>query len=494
MNISYPTNALNKSVAEAPSETPVSLEQSKRSSRQTGKQTDSGDTVSISDLARELFSTYQSSAPSRNDAPGATMKAITANGTEVTLEARSNGKKTFTMGQGLKAFTNDAHKKAYKTLTWNAQTESAETLEYIATFKKTNGEVSSFLLEGNTAFTEDKDGNLLIRKADPSGRLTGTDENDILFNIEDNGVIDAGSGDDIILSMGKNAVLVGGEGDDVITSMGDGAVIDGGAGDDAIAVLYDTLRHTMEQQEDNNDEKDLYKRKPYSQTVTVNGGDGNDDIMTRPELFKSTIKSGEGDDTLRLGNVTSSTVDAGNGENTMLMENVLHSTLYSGTGDDYVSIRKLSHSTLNVGDGNNKMLIDEVFSSTIISGNGDDVLTARSIKKSTVMLGAGVDTVNAVNIADSFFSGVEFVNAITVSNSIFKGVAENGFNVKNDLGNIVNGHVTGTQNGQDPNPREAMIWDRFITLEEKPEQASRISQTEKIQMDYTSLLTKMLIQ
>lgn len=491
MNISYLTNALNKRVAETASEIPVSIEQSARSNRQIEKKADSGDTVSISDVARKLFSTYQSTAPSQNNTPGATMKAFTANGTEVTLEARSNGKKTFTMGQGLKAFTQDAHKKAYKTLTWNAQSGSAETLEYTATFKKTNGEVVSFLLEGNTAFTEDKDGNLLIRKADPSGRLTGTDENDILFNIEDNAVIDAGAGDDIILSTGKKAVLVGGDGNDVITSMGDGAVIDGGSGDDAIAVLYDTLRPPTEQEEDTENEN---KRKPYSQSVTINGGDGNDDIMVRPELFKSTIKSGEGDDSLRLGDVTSSTVDAGNGQNTMLMNNVSHSTLYSGKGDDVISIRKLSNSTLETGDGNNSMLIDEILSSAILSGNGNDVLTARSIKKSTIMLGGGVDTVNAVNISDSFFSGVEFVNADTVSNSIFEGVAENGFNVKNDLGNMVNGHVTGRQKGQALTPREELIWDRLIVLEEKLVEPSQIPEVEKMQIDYTALLNKMLIQ
>lgn len=326
-----------------------------------------GDSINISDAAKALFSSYQIGAPSQNDEPGAVMKAITAKGTQVTLEAVSSETKTYTMGKKLTAFHNDKNKKAYQLITWSNGNNTSANMEFVATFKKVNGETKSFLLEGNTAFTEDEEGNIFRKGVSTNGQLVGTDENDILFNIGDDTLIDGGKGDDIILNMGKNATITGGDGNDVITSMGDGAVITGGDGDDAIAVIHDTLRHALEKNTERNfeQEDDGTQRRPLSQTISINGGNGDDEILVRPELFQGDIKGGNGDDKLDLGNVTSSKVDAGEGNNTMLMKDVLKSQVISGAGDDYVSIEVLDRSTVSLGGGNDTLNVEYAFESSI---------------------------------------------------------------------------------------------------------------------------------
>lgn len=90
-----------------------------------------GDSINISDAAKALFSSYQIGAPSQNDEPGAVMKAITAKGTQVTLEAVSSETKTYTMGKKLTAFHNDKNKKAYQLITWSNGNNTSANMEFV---------------------------------------------------------------------------------------------------------------------------------------------------------------------------------------------------------------------------------------------------------------------------------------------------------------------------------------------------------------------------
>lgn len=335
--------------------------------KKIAQQNNQKDTINISEAAKALFSSYQIDTPTQQDEPSTVMKAITAKGTQVTLEAFSSETKTYTMGKKLTAFHNDKNKKGYQLITWSNGNKASANMEFVATFKKANGETKTFLLEGNIAFTEDEEGNIFLKTTSSNGQLIGTDKNDILLNIENNSLIDGGKGDDIILNIGKNATIMGGDGNDVITSMGDGAVITGGDGDDAIAVIHDTLRHSLEKNTKRNLEQENKgtKPRPLSQTISINGEEGDDEILVRPEIFQGNIKGGNGNDNIDLGDVTSSKVDAGEGNNTMFMKKVFNSEILSGGGDDYASIEILEYSTVNLGEGNDTISVQYCFESNI---------------------------------------------------------------------------------------------------------------------------------
>ena len=245
-----------------------------------------GDSVNISDAARRFFSEYASEAPSGRDAPGASMRAMTAFGTLVEVEARAAAGGRAIAAGFLRAEEGEG---AFRLRLASVHTQAEDVLmTYTARFTHADGEIQEFVLDGNTVFRELDDGTI-VRGVSGGSHLTGSDGRDILIALEDETTVDGGEGDDIIFNMGRKATLRGGDGNDVITSLGDETQVEGGAGDDAIAMLHDTIRLSSLGREDAAKQADRAKAgldyRPYaSQQLTVDGGDGNDYITVKPEL------------------------------------------------------------------------------------------------------------------------------------------------------------------------------------------------------------------
>lgn len=367
--------------------------------RQYGGAAPKGDTVNISEAAKALFNAYSSTAPASGDARSASMQAITSFGTLVQVEAHAStgGRKTFSAG-GFGA--QGEAEGLFKVRTSGQNAASAEALTYTATFTHANGEIQEFELKANTVFHELDDGSIILGSEDQkTGTLQGGKGRDILIALEDGTNVDGGEGDDILFNLGRGATLSGGSGNDVITSLGDGAKIDGGEGDDAIALLHDTLHpedtgvYDAAKEQARESAGDDYR--PYaSQKLTVEGGDGNDYIMVKPELYQSSIRGGNGADVISVESATASVIDGGDGSDVITGMDLRKSTVLGGSGNDIIRFRDLFKSGIKGGDGDDWIEINNAESSALEGGAGNDLIIANKVKDSLVSGGAGNDLIS----------------------------------------------------------------------------------------------------
>lgn len=355
-----------------------------------------GDRVNISEAALRFFNEYTSQAPSGREAAGASMRAMTAFGTLVEVEARAARGGGRSIAAGFLR-PGDGNGSFHLRLAGVHTDQQNVPMTYSVRFTHADGEIQEFALDGNTAFRELDDGSI-VRDAAGGSRLTGSDGRDILIVLDDATTVDAGEGDDIIFNMGRKAALRGGDGNDVITSLGDETVAEGGAGDDAIAMLHDTIRSSLDRkasgEETDREQAGLEERPRASQRLTVDGGDGNDHITVRPDLYQGVITGGSGADTIRLNNATSSTIDGGDGSDSIVGNDLFRSVVLGRAGNDMLLFRDLHKSSVSGGDGNDWIEIRDAVGSALSGGDGDDVIVGRDVRDTLVDAGNGRDVIS----------------------------------------------------------------------------------------------------
>lgn len=412
-------------------EADIAVEKILSAAKKAGKELaawERGDVVNISEAAKSIFEQYKNEAtPSSREMPHATMQAMTAQGTEVTVTAKSfqvrpiifggaEGK-SLTASKGITALTVGGEKPG----------DDIE-MQYTVSFKRQNGHAQTFDISENTIFQENKDGMIMAVSAGEAGSLTGSVDQDIMVNITDDTAMHGGGGDDIMFNLGKNSTMEGGEGDDVMLSMGDNARIRGGEGDDAIAILQDTLRARFDEAEADSqketDEKNTYARPQFSQTVDIDAGNGDDSIVLSPTMYKSSISGGDGMDDIYANDMIHSTLDAGEGSDTVRLATATKSEILLGAGSDILTADDLLKSSVNAGDGHDTVNATNSHMSNIAGGDGDDVIMLDDASKSNIDGGSGNDYLYVQSGSDTFISGGmgdDFIRSGGMANSSASG-------------------------------------------------------------------------
>lgn len=204
-------------------------------------------------------------------------------------------------------------------------------------------------LPGNVRFSDTGDGGIevvteeFIRIYDQHGRLVsesaggapleGSDGGDVIFNV--NGArVSGNGGNDTIFTMPGMVDIDAGDGDDsvyVCSGPGSGNTlnISLGAGDDSFRFIgADT--------------------SPTGHTLHVNGGDGNDTI---------TINRG----------VSGGRIDGGEGDDSILSSELLHDLHISGgSGNDRIFLNGLANGSIDARDGSDMVSIESLFASSVL--------------------------------------------------------------------------------------------------------------------------------
>lgn len=406
-----------------------------------------GDVVNISEAARKIFQQYKyESEPSGHEMPHGEMQAMTSQGTMVTVEAKSaQQQKVLHFGGEVGKSLTRAMGNTAMVVKGQEVGESIE-LEYSVSFRRQGGQIQTFDIKGNTVFRENKDGTI-ISEAGGKGKLQGSEGQDIMINITDNTTVNGGGGDDLIFNFGQNSRLQGGAGDDVIMSRGNNAMVSGGEGEDAIAILQDSLRASFDNQAPDSikekDEKTIYSRPRFSQTVSVDGGDGDDAILLSPTMYKSKISGGSGMDDIYANDLVHSSLDAGDGSDTVRLGKATKSDILLGAGSDIMTAEKLMKSTVKAGDGNDDLDVKESYMSTINAGKGDDIVMVDKADKSNIIGGSGNDYIYVQESIDTSIrggAGDDFIRAGTIQGGTIEAGSGNDYIVASlASGSIIKG-------------------------------------------------------
>lgn len=224
----------------------------------------------------------------------------------------------------------------------------------------------SFVLKKDTILSEDEDGSLNVSDYTKGAE---TDGDDIIITQEGKDV-SGGKGNDTIVDLyGK---IHKGEAD--INSMS----IDGGDGDDTIIV------------------------KGEMRQKTVNTGAGDDTIQSDGRIYHSDINTGEGDDTINVSgenaHIDQSNITMGDGDDTIVASNgVWGGNVDTGAGDDIISAHKgRIYSNIRTGNGNDKVLGQSIAGS-LDTGEGDDTVEVREAIGGNIKTGAGNDVIKVAD-------------------------------------------------------------------------------------------------
>ncbi|MBN9134792.1 MAG: type I secretion C-terminal target domain-containing protein, partial [Phyllobacterium sp.] len=252
----------------------------------------------------------------------------------------------------------------------------------------------------------------------------GTDENDNLWGLGGNDILDGGAGNDFLYGGAGNDILTsssgfdqleGGDGDDRLVFNGVGGAARGGAGIDTLAV---DLSHSAEPVTFNGSSGHLFfgdatvpanhlyfidlerlelttgagNDKIIATNFShidvnagagddrVEGGDGNDRIFGGDG--NDTLFGGGGNDEIH-GDAGNDYIDGGNGDD-RIWGGDGKDVLFGGRGNDYLD-GGAGNDTLNGGDGND----------TLLGGAGDDILKG----------GSGNDFLDGGTGTDHLFGG-----------------------------------------------------------------------------------------
>lgn len=239
---------------------------------------------------------------------------------------------------------------------------------YFMTFTSTDGSTQKFDLMKGAGFRELEDGTILQFSAQELSEeeqkalgtasrsaLIGTEGQDIL--IVDNTYaparyVDGKGGNDIIIALGSQ----------------NGTTINGGDGDDQILVAGET---------------NFMGLRGYE--VTIHGGNGNDTITYQSHLDKGVIAGDGGDDTIQIEGYIGfdATVNGGEGNDRITQKGttVTYGTIDGGSGNDVISIEGddvLVVGNINGGDGDDSINLaakNWLSAYRIDGGDGDDEIT-----------------------------------------------------------------------------------------------------------------------
>ena len=336
------------------------------------------------------------------------MSSYTTQGTLVTLSGGEQSGGHFSMG---KFARNDTMFRL------NGQNSA----ELRVTFESSSGKTQSFTLDGTARFIERENGEIV---RDDAGshlkRLDGSDNDAIIVNLDDGATTSGGSGNDIIFNLGRNATLDGGDGNDVIMSMGDGSCLLGGNGDDLLKVVRDVLRkNDISEGLGMDDAKASLIGFEKGQSVIMDGGDGNDTLMSDVTLHDARINGGDGDDRLDFNTLVNSRIDAGTGNDHIAVNVAYGASLKAGDGNDTVTVGTASHSSsIDGGAGNDVISVSSLLDkSAIRGGDGEDAIDVGLTKASLIDGGAGNDTIHIHRAQDSAILGGDGDDNIRIEES-----------------------------------------------------------------------------
>ena len=154
--------------------------------------------------------------------------------------------------------------------------------------------------------------------------------------------LEGGVGNDNLMGETGDS-LWGGDGDDRLE--GEGAtLLDGGAGNDQLEVY-------------------LYRQLAFEQQVSIIGGIGNDQLITRPHFYDTDVQAdlGEGNDKATLSSVKGWSVDMGSGDDVLVVSGT-RVTANLGEGNDTVSVQAFAYDTSPT-------------QAIVSTGNGADTIT-----------------------------------------------------------------------------------------------------------------------
>lgn len=422
---------------------------------------DKGDTVSVSQAAKELFAAARQNGDTSfadKQHPHAVMTGMTAQGTKVKVEAVSLERTVFTMnGAQSHSVLDGAGRKNGLASLFNQNgkpTGGPQEMLYTATFTHANGKVQEFQLGGNAMFREEKDGSIHMDSSPQKEKtLVGTEADEIFIAIEDGTEVLAGNGNNRIFNMAQQSRIISGEGSDLIASMGTGARIDAGEGDDAIVLLQDTLRpetsESLAQSEADSPENRREDQRPHgAQRLDVDAGNGNNDVLADVDLYQSSIRSGNGTDNISLRSATSTLISLGEGNDTLKGEDLFFSSIDAGGGNDNLSLHNVYGGRVSGGDGDDVIEADKLFDTVIGGGNGDDVIRVDEATNSAIGGGAGNDVILVNTLINSAVNGGEGDDTISVGSSVNSlitgGAGNNSIRVENQS----SGFTITTESGQ----------------------------------------------
>ena len=270
--------------------------------------------------------------------------------------------------------------------------------------------------------------------------VSGTSENDVIYNNATNVTINAGDGNDSIGNHGGNQngndFIDGGDGADTIDNHVGRVTISGGAGDDSIYNGNDN--YVSISGDDGND-----SINNNGQNSTIDGGTGNDYIFNRGQ--NSTISGGGGSDTI-YNNGRNSTIDAGDGDDSITNYGQ-NSTISGGGGSDTI-YNTGANVKIDAGDGDDS-ITNNGHNTTIDGGAGDDFIEVylRGNNDNVIQYAAGEgnDSIRTVSIANltgstlniSLTSGTLDETILGDNNSILLGIGTNTLTVEINPGEVI---------------------------------------------------------
>jgi Ca2+-binding RTX toxin-like protein len=244
----------------------------------------------------------------------------------------------------------------------------------------------------------------------------GGDGNDIIRTGDDADAIDGGDGDDTIDGGIDDDRIAGGDGDDHIIGGDGNDSVSGGAGDDVIDTSGRLLHALPDRGFPGYSGPPIIPfipadPDPFNDRDVVDGGDGNDFIVTGDD--NDSITGGRGNDTIDAG-IDDDTVEGGDGDD-LIVGNEGSDTLSGGDGNDtiYGGLDPIFPDGLNIrddgvtapadpdpdngrdlidGGAGNDVLYGQDDDDTITGGEGDDYLDG-GIDDDVLSGGAGSDTV-----------------------------------------------------------------------------------------------------
>lgn len=402
------------------------------SSAQSSADSSGVDSVSISAEARALSATGKPEAASGATAAGADEPSpATPEGATPAGEAPlvPEGARVTTVVNATTAAGNSVTIDKIVTTGEGGQ----ESFYYRASVRNGDQEATSFLLDRNTILSDQPDGTVSAREyalgEETSGNdiiigvlgstLNGGDGDDTLIsldtatfsgNVADHGhgetVLVGGDGDDRIYidpSMSKVTVDAG-DGDDLVDARG-GALVDSvirtGDGDDTVR-LWNTVSTSIE----TGDGDDHVRIGSGTLGGDIDTGDGDDLLEAGTDIadggFMGTdIRTGDGNDTVRAHGFVGGELDTGDGDDTVSLDFSVYGRMRTGSGNDSVQAREFTWSSMDMGDGDDTFRFDTANYSRIRMGNGDDVVSAGSLVHSELDAGDGDDRMTFRNFVEN---------------------------------------------------------------------------------------------
>jgi len=249
--------------------------------------------------------------------------------------------------------------------------------------------------------------------------VSGSTDDDYIFNNQTNVTIDAGNGDDVVDNNGKvhytsnyivdyyrfsdNTSINGGAGNDSIQNYSDNSTLIGGAGDDTIVnkdsgSAYNMTRYLGRKVSiDGGSGNDLIENGGTN--VTINSGEGNDFIINGWYGNYSTTNAGSGKDTIE-NNCGKVTINSGTG-NDSINNKATSVIINAGTGNDTIKV-ELSSNTINGGAGNDRISLGSDATNNLVqykSGDGNDKIYGFN-ETSTLQIGGGKGTYSTIESGD----------------------------------------------------------------------------------------------